>query len=72
MYEYENTRRICYDDGATFVPVCPNCGRFVKADPTIKVNEIVGLSKEPNGTCSKCGRIQMLFEGFIGGLCYQK
>ncbi len=29
---HENTRRIQYEDSATFVPVCETCGRFVKAD----------------------------------------
>ena len=66
MNEYESMRRVCYKGGASFVPVCHSCGRFVKADPTIKVNEITGLSKETNALCSKCGRTQMLFGGFIG------
>ena len=39
--------------------------RFVVADPTIKVNEIVGLVDECNAACSKCGRTKMLFEGFF-------
>ena len=38
-YTYENTRRICYTGGATFVPVCSTCGRYVKADTTIKTND---------------------------------
>lgn len=63
--EYEETRRICYEGGAQFVPVCEQCGRFVKADETIRCNDAIGLSNEPNATCSKCGRVQMLFEGFI-------
>jgi len=56
---------VSYDDGATFVPVCEKCGRFVKADPTIQVSEGLGLRDQPNATCSKCGRMAMLFEGFI-------
>ena len=64
-HEYENTRRIEYEGGATFVPVCSKCGRFVKADNTIFVNDISGLIDQPNATCSKCGRTKMLFEGFI-------
>jgi len=64
--EYENTRRIQYEGGATFVPVCEKCGRFVKHDSVIKTSEFYGLSKEPNATCSRCGRTHMLFEGFIG------
>lgn len=62
---YENVRRIVYgEDGATFVPVCEICGRFVKADKAIKVNGN-GLSPEPNAHCAACGRTHMLFEGFI-------
>ena len=62
-------RRIAYDCGegvqAIFIPVCEKCGRFIKADKTIKVNESSGLKDEPNATCKKCGRIKMLFEGFF-------
>ena len=65
MYEYENLRRIVYEGGATFVPVCPNCGRFVKADKVIITNEKVGLIDKLNATCKKCGRVEMLFEGFL-------
>lgn len=64
--EYENTRRIQYEGGAVFVPVCERCGRYVKPDATIKTSEFYGLSKDPNATCSKCGRTHMLFEGFMG------
>ena len=58
MYEYESFRRVTYDDGATFVPVCPECGRFVKAD------EIITDPKSPNAECKKHGRVTMLFEGY--------
>ena len=63
-HEYVNIRRVCYDEGATFVPACEKCGRFVKADESVRVGD-AGLSPEPNATCSKCGRVHMLFEGFI-------
>jgi hypothetical protein len=63
--EYENMRRVCYKSGAQFVPVCEKCGQFVRADKTIRVSEGLGLSKDMNATCSKCGRTHMLFEGFI-------
>jgi hypothetical protein len=67
MNEYENFRRISYgEDGATFIPVCSKCGRFVKADKEIYVNEITGLKPGPNATCSKCGRVEMIFS-VIGG-----
>lgn len=65
MYEYENMRRIQYDNGATFIPVCEGCGRFVKADKSVLTNDVVGLHPGPNATCSKCGRTRMPFEGFI-------
>ena len=64
-YIYEGVRRVTFKGGATFVPVCPTCGRFVKADSEIQLNGFGGLIDEPNGTCKHCGRIQMLFEGFI-------
>jgi NAD-dependent SIR2 family protein deacetylase len=63
--EYENTRRVVYANGATFVPVCRKCGRYVKADDMIRCSEGRGLADEPNATCSKCGRTRMLFEGFM-------
>lgn len=62
---YKNIRRIQYEDGATFVPVCESCGRFVKADPAIMVNDDVGLHPGPNADCAKCGRTRMPFDGFI-------
>lgn len=65
-YSYEGMRRISYESGAVFVPVCLVCGRFVKADKEIFVNEISGLKDAPNATCSKCGRTKMPFEGFVG------
>jgi len=64
-FEYEGMKRVVYDGGATFVPVCEKCGRFVKADKAIEVSEISGLKKQPNATCKKCGRVEMLFEGFF-------
>lgn len=62
---YENARRIQFEEGATFVPVCENCGRFVKADDQVMVNEETGLHPGPNATCKKCGRTRMWFDGFI-------
>ena len=67
MFEYQNLRRVCYNCGgegvAVFVPVCPTCGRFVKADRSISFNglgEIIGT----NATCKRCGPVQMPFEGW--------
>jgi len=64
-YTYENTRRVGYEGGACFVPVCEKCFRYVRADDSIFVNDFAGLKDVPNATCSKCGRTKMLFEGFV-------
>lgn len=63
--EYPNMKRVVYNGGATFVPVCEKCKRFVKPDADIRVSEGDGLSDEPNATCSRCGRTKMIFEGFL-------
>lgn len=69
-YLYENVRRVVIGEdggefaGATFVPVCSKCFRFVKPDPTIRFQHET-LAPGPNATCKKCGRTEMLFEGFI-------
>lgn len=65
MYEYENMRRLQYEGGMLFIPVCPKCGRFVKADDAVTVNGFGEYVSKPNATCSKCGRIEMPFEGFF-------
>ena len=62
--QYEDARRIVYEGGACFVPVCMTCHRFVKADVSVRTGE-GGLSPEPNATCTKCGRTHMHFEGFF-------
>lgn len=62
-HEYFNLRRQFYGDDtetASYIPVCPHCGRFVKADKQVKPN-----SNEPNATCKKCGRVEMPFEGYF-------
>lgn len=63
-YEYPDTRRVQYEFGATFVPVCETCGRYVTPDETIRTNE-GGLHPGSNATCAKCGRTRMRFEGFM-------
>ena len=69
MDEYQNTRRVAYDcdinGTAVFVPHHENCGLFVKADATIAVGDDTGLKEQPNATCKKHGRVEMLFEGFL-------
>jgi hypothetical protein len=69
--EYEGVRRVRIEpidawdelDGATFVPVCSRCGRFVK------VRKAIGFSGPtptgPNADCSRCGPTTMLFEGYF-------
>jgi len=66
MYEYENLRRITYGEtDAQFIPVCPKCGRFVKADESMMFNMENDFDRKcTNATCKKCGRVQMPFEGF--------
>ena len=65
-YTYENTRRISYGDtGASFIPVCPTCGKYVKADETMLGNDMGAVKLESNATCTKCGRVLMPFEGYI-------
>lgn len=69
MHEYQNIKRVCYElpDGegtAYFIPVCPQCGKFVKADNKIRVSH-KGITNEPNATCKKCGRVAMPSEGIM-------
>lgn len=64
ILEYgENTPVVAYApvDGSypVYYRVCPNCGRYVKADDATRIPEYQG--KEPNATCKKCGRVQMEF-----------
>lgn len=68
MNEYDGFRRVVYgDEGATFVPVCPKCGRFVRADESILLatDGSVGDHLLPNATCKRCGRVSMPCDGFI-------
>ncbi len=63
--DHEGTRRVVYgDDRATFVAVCPKCGRFVKPDPTVLISEASGPARKPNATCKRHGRVEMPFEGY--------
>lgn len=63
---FEGTPRLVYgDEGATFCRVCPDCGRYVKADPTIRFVAEGGPVPGPTGTCKVHGRIEMPFEGFV-------
>ncbi|PKN97982.1 MAG: hypothetical protein CVU42_13750 [Chloroflexi bacterium HGW-Chloroflexi-4] len=53
------------NDGPVFVRLCPVCGRFVKADDSVKCNIDGVPSKEPNATCKKHGRVRMDFYCWI-------
>jgi len=68
-FEYPECRRVFYGEWefgvATFIPVCENCGRFVKADETISFTYDGPPKDQANATCSKCGRIKMMFEGYL-------
>lgn len=63
--DYENLHRKQYEGGETFIPVCPVCSRFVKADKEVFVNGMGELSPSPNATCKAHGRVNMPFEGFV-------
>jgi hypothetical protein len=60
----EERPRIMYGD-ACFIRVCPECGTFVKADEEIKIYEMTPCVRHTNATCTKHGRINMPFEGFV-------
>ena len=62
--DYVESPRVSYESGACFVRVCPKCARFVKSDDSILINDD-GLKPGPTATCSKHGRVEMPFEGFI-------
>lgn len=66
-FTYEGVRRLSYGEGefegATFIPVC-KCGRFVKADESVRLNGY-GHPVGANATCSRCGRVEMIFEGYV-------
>ncbi len=68
-FEYPECRRVCYGEGdhegATFIPVCQKCGRFVKPDEKVTLTYDGPPEDKPNATCKKCGRIKMLFEGYL-------
>lgn len=71
MHEYAEVRRLKYGE-AIFIPVCPTCGRFVKADHEMQFKVVADSSGwcdnvepvEPNADCKKCGRVGMLWEGY--------
>ena len=64
----ENTPMVSYGydeaEVLAFMRLCPNCGRLLKADGHISINGLEEISKSPNATCSVCGRVTMIFDGF--------
>jgi len=54
-----------YAGGALFLRKCPACGRIVKADNSVFANMLDEVSREPNASCSSCGRITMPFIGYF-------
>jgi ribosomal protein S27AE len=50
---------------ALFLRVCPKCSRFVKADADIAVNGLGLVVLGANAMCSRCGRVEMPFFGFV-------
>jgi len=64
--EFQNETYHQYESGATFVRRCKKCCRFVKPDEFTYTSEWDGRLKDaPNATCSKCGRTEMIFLGFM-------
>lgn len=54
---------VVYGDGATFVPKCPVCARYVKPYKRVKV-DFEGQPKGPNAKCKVHGKVQMLWQGY--------
>lgn len=54
-----------YGGHLVFARVCPECGRFVKADETLHYRESFdgGYTFETNATCTRHGAITMPFVG---------
>ena len=46
-----------------FSAVCPSCGELVATDESIQIHANGDYFKQPNATCSKCGRVEMPFYG---------
>ena len=65
-FEFIEDRRIQYgEEGATFIPRCERCKRYVRAPESVKFNGLGYLVEESNIDCSKCGKTKMIFEGYF-------
>ncbi len=62
--QYEGSPRVSYGHGTCFLRVCPECGRFVRADDSVWFNDY-GVKRAANATCKIHGRVEMPFEGFF-------
>lgn len=63
----ENTPMQFYGDSPevlAFIRLCPNCAKFVKADKEISITGEDQVKHQPNATCAKCGRVEMIFAGW--------
>lgn len=56
---------ITYEGNATFERTCPECGRFVKADETVRFGYEFEQPEGNNATCRQHGRIEMPFVGYL-------
>ncbi len=69
MCDYEESPRVSYGDAddefgiGVFIRVCPHCGRFVKAPE--KAQFFLAGGAEAKSECSKCGEIELPFEGYF-------
>ena len=54
-----------YGGDLVFARVCPECGKYVTADDTLKFRESIdgGYEFEENATCKDHGRVLMPFIG---------
>lgn len=67
-YEGNTVQYDCGEDfgSAQFIPKCPVCGRFVKADKTTPFRaNYEHYEFGPNATCTKHGHVEMPFEGWF-------
>lgn len=69
--DYEGLRRVVYDCGerfgeAWFIPVCPECGKFVKVGELImNVNGLDEFKFESNAIYKRHDAVVMPFEGWF-------
>lgn len=52
------------ENSMMYIRLCPNCGRFVKADD----RSAPPFTGKPNATCPRCGRVEMPFYGWVADM----